>query len=737
MSQGAEFPVRAVLDNKAIEQLIAALNKAGKAAGLTDDQIKALGKDLEQLNTKGKPAISSVEASLNRLNKTADMAKNAVMGFFTVQGLKMAAEFVWNVSQLAAKAEGVRVAFDKLPRSIQLMQDLKRATMGTVSELELMQRAVQANNFGINLQKLPAMLEFATARAKQSGQDINFLVDSIITGLGRKSVQILDNLGISANAIHEEVAKVGDFSTAVGNIIEREAAAQGDALETLVTKTGRLSASWENLKVAMGDAANDSGVIGTSIDMISMYFEILASKALGAEEKFAALASPTGALAAYMTHIAKTAELANVELEKHKEIIAEVDKAMASGNAEAYIDALEKEYYTVDGLNKLAAIRAEYTSRLVKEKEKEASSIENIQNLSKQLAELEKKKLLVTGANLAQTNREIEALKKKIDVLDKLGLAYKEFEKLNAVGEKFSRDFTEGLLKGFEPDMKELKDAMDRINFGEGIFFELPDAEDSEIKGLKSLEDIERQKQELRQETYDQAVNLGNAWFDYQQRQNENEMNMARARFDYELLMAGDNKDAQLKVKQELLQKQAETENRMAMFQLAISQGPAVAKTLAQSGFPAALPMVLLVAAQFGLLLAAQRRVQQPRFAADGAFDIDGPGTERSDSIPFMLSKHESVVPAHASKKFGFFLKPLIEGNEQAALAAMNMRLRGDLFTSVVATDSDRVVDKLDKMNNTLGKLKQMHINIDEHGFKKWLHEGLQETTYLNRRYRS
>jgi hypothetical protein len=37
------------------------------------------------------------------------------------------------------------------------------------------------------------------------------------------------------------------------------------------------------------------------------------------------------------------------------------------------------------------------------------------------------------------------------------------------------------------------------------------------------------------------------------------------------------------------------------------------------------------------------------QFAADGNDDVQGPGTTTSDSIPFMLSKHEGVVKASAN----------------------------------------------------------------------------------------
>jgi hypothetical protein len=195
--------------------------------------------------------------------------------------------FVLDVSKLAGEAEGVRAAFEKLPASTQLMLDLKEATKGTVSELDLMKRTVMAANFGISLKALPDLLEFAAVRAKQTGQSVDYLVDSIVTGIGRKSVLILDNLGISAAAINEELKLTPDYAEAVGNIAAREMAKMGEMSENASTKVERLGASFENLKVAIGDAANGTGVLGSAIDELTKSVDIAASSNLSFWEKLA------------------------------------------------------------------------------------------------------------------------------------------------------------------------------------------------------------------------------------------------------------------------------------------------------------------------------------------------------------------------------------------------------------------------------------------------------------------
>jgi hypothetical protein len=181
--------------------------------------------------------------------------------------VKEVASFALEVGKLAGQAEGVRAAFERLPNNVKLMEELKRATGGTVSELDLMKRAVQANNFEISLAALPRLLEFATLRAQQTGQSVDYLVDSIVTGIGRKSKLILDNLGISAVQLNEALggastnaSSIGEVADAVGRIAEKNLASMAGWAENASTKVQRLDASWQNFKVTLGDIVNNAGL---------------------------------------------------------------------------------------------------------------------------------------------------------------------------------------------------------------------------------------------------------------------------------------------------------------------------------------------------------------------------------------------------------------------------------------------------------------------------------------------
>lgn len=155
----------------------------------------------------------------------------------------------------AAKAlEGVKTAFDRLNNPL-LLAEMQKATRGTVSDLELMKQAVMANNFQIPLEQMGTLFQFASQRAKDTGQSIDYLVQSIITGIGRKSPLILDNLGISAARLREnlggiaaEQATTAQVTEAVSKIIREENAKMGASIVNNTDKITAGKAAWENFR---------------------------------------------------------------------------------------------------------------------------------------------------------------------------------------------------------------------------------------------------------------------------------------------------------------------------------------------------------------------------------------------------------------------------------------------------------------------------------------------------------
>lgn len=193
--------------------------------------------------------ISNIDRSLSKMS-TGFTALGGVIGAsFAVDAIR---QFTGEAINLASQAEGVKRAFDRINDPL-LLSKLRKATKGTIADLELMKMAVKAKNFNIPLNQLGNLLGFAQKRATETGESIDYMAESIVLGIARKSIPILDNLGFSATQVREEFNKTGDMATAVGNIIEKQMGEAGDATLLTSERMAQQRAEMENLKTEIGE----------------------------------------------------------------------------------------------------------------------------------------------------------------------------------------------------------------------------------------------------------------------------------------------------------------------------------------------------------------------------------------------------------------------------------------------------------------------------------------------------
>ena len=191
----------------------------------------------------------------NLMTKAAGMG----IGFASELG-----DMVKQSIELARQGEGIRLAFERLGRG-DILQGLREATHGTVTDLELMKAAVKFNDFKLPLDELGTMLAFAQQKAKDTGQSVSYLVDSIVNGLGRKSKLILDNLGISATELDERMKETGDMTKAVGDIIREQMSKAGDYIETAADRATKANVEVQNAMERLGETFQPLTDAGTSM----------------------------------------------------------------------------------------------------------------------------------------------------------------------------------------------------------------------------------------------------------------------------------------------------------------------------------------------------------------------------------------------------------------------------------------------------------------------------------------
>ena len=235
-------------------------------------------------NKNLKSSMKDSEKSVGKFGQTVKKLGGLIAGAFAIRAI---ANFAKEIFKLAAGAEGVREAFYRIA-NLSVLNDLKRATSGTVSDLRLMQKAVEANNFQIPLQNLAGLFEFASKRAQQTGQSVDYLVNSIVLGIGRKSPLILDNLGISAVKLREELdnlghsgSTVGDVAEAVGRIAREEMEKSGRMIETTQVRIEKLAASWSNLKVKAGEYFTQNTSLQRDIKQWGLFFDLMGDESKG------------------------------------------------------------------------------------------------------------------------------------------------------------------------------------------------------------------------------------------------------------------------------------------------------------------------------------------------------------------------------------------------------------------------------------------------------------------------
>ena len=244
---------------KYAKELSSELNNTSKAAASQkyaelENRLQGVNMRIEELRSnavKLRQHFFSMESfnvmAGNIMTKLGEMAGNTLRKFtnFITDAISKSIE-------LAESADGITHAFERIG-SKDYLQSLREATKGTVTDIELMKAAVKAKDFSIPLEDLGKYLSFAQLKAQQTGQSLDYMVDSIVTGLGRKSPLILDNLGLSAAEIAEQTKKTGNFMKAVAAIVDKQLAAAGETYISAADRASQRTVRLQNAQKQLGD----------------------------------------------------------------------------------------------------------------------------------------------------------------------------------------------------------------------------------------------------------------------------------------------------------------------------------------------------------------------------------------------------------------------------------------------------------------------------------------------------
>jgi len=721
------FPIRANTQPavKDIDGLISALRKTGKEAGMSEKEINDMVNAAKKAGTDGAAGVNKINKEVGSLTSSL---RNVASGFATMIAVDKLIQIGQHVIHVRAEFEKLSAVLtntlgsqSRAQEALRMIQDIAAKTPFSV--LQLTQSYVKLVNQGFKPTnaELIKLGDLAASTGKEIDQLTEALIDAQVGEFER-----LKDFGIRASkegdkvtftfkevekqtdftseAIREYMLSLGDLQGVKGSMVVIS--------ETLGGKINNLGDSFDKLANMSGGVL--SPALGFVIDDINNMIAILTDENLGKFEKMVAIFGGNSEQRAQLTEILnKQRELINTE--KERAIQSTVNAALASGNIEAYIKAIDGNIY-----------KEEIIARI---REKQAKDLKDADALAKKAAE-----------DLAKQQEE----------------EIKNWQSAAEKGEKYRKEMQaiwKMMSEISKPKLTALSDEVNKMIDGVGAggpvnnLPKAPNNPDFNPDGNESFIEFELDKQALQQATFDQAISLASNLFDFKRDLNQQELSMLQNSYQQEIMMAGDNEDAKDKITRdfqrkqfELQNKQMKLQNEQAIFQIVSSQGPAIAKTLASGNGAFSLPLAISLLAFFGSLIASQRKIQAPRFAAGGAYDIDGPGTETSDSIPFYLSKHETVTPAHATKKFGELLKPMLEPSFDWAgvKSIVDRKLPSSPAAAIILNSGlseKEYGDKLDRIEKAIENKRETHFSFDENGFGLWMGRGQQWTKYVKSRY--
>jgi len=162
-------------------------------------EIKIILRGVDECTAVLRRASDSVKQLTNSIQGLKDAAKIAAGVLIRDFALSLGRN-IKEASELGAKYASLRSAFRNLVGDVdeanQLFRELRRATRGTVSAVKLLQAANQALALGLPKDELADLFEAAMRLGHAMGKDTVSSIDDLVTGLGRLSGKILDNLGI-------------------------------------------------------------------------------------------------------------------------------------------------------------------------------------------------------------------------------------------------------------------------------------------------------------------------------------------------------------------------------------------------------------------------------------------------------------------------------------------------------------------------------------------------------------
>lgn len=198
------------------------------------------------------------------------------IGAAVVKGVHELAGAIEDCVTAAIPLEGIQQSFDGLTASFEggskkMLKSLQESSYGMIKQSDLMKSFnTAASLVSVDFaQQLPDAMKYLSKVSAATGQDMNFMMDSLVKGVGRMSPMILDNLGIQvdlASATKRAAEMYGVEESALSKT-QQQAGMMAIVLEKLETNTaampevaGTAAQSFAALKVNISNLKEEIGM---------------------------------------------------------------------------------------------------------------------------------------------------------------------------------------------------------------------------------------------------------------------------------------------------------------------------------------------------------------------------------------------------------------------------------------------------------------------------------------------
>jgi len=209
-----------------------------------------------RINQKGATAAASGFGKAgNAAHRMESQFASAAAGMLAAGGIIAAMSKVTQFAEKAAKTETMAKAFDAMAKkaglSVGTLDRLRRATGGTVEEMDLLRLSNNALLLGLasTEDQFAELFEISRKLGRALGLDTAQAVESLVTGLGRQSIAMLDNLGIMVRADDAYKKFADSLNKTVSELtaVERKTAFLNDAMTQSRKKVGELGEQDDDL----------------------------------------------------------------------------------------------------------------------------------------------------------------------------------------------------------------------------------------------------------------------------------------------------------------------------------------------------------------------------------------------------------------------------------------------------------------------------------------------------------